>query len=435
MSRVARAVRLLAAGKARGLAERALARLPAGGALAALPPLPELPPVAPRRRFDGGRPLRLLVAGASLRLEGAPLSAWELVSTLADQGAVAPVAAAIHDGPLRHAYEQRGIAVHAGLPDMAELLDAADFTAAAQALAVRLLQWEIDAVLAVTWLTAPVVEAARLAGIPVVWNPRETVAPHHVFRPFGAGVEARALACLHHPARVVFVAEASRAPWARLGGGRFHVIANTLSPARAAALARRDGRAAARAALGLAPEHLMVLTPATLCARKGQRDIVAAAIRLKSDSNLRFVMVGDAAGSYARRLRRELARLPEGLARLVPAQADMAPWYHAADAVLLPTRGEAAPRVVLEALAAGLPLVVAPVDGVTEQVRGPGDGALFCPPGDGAALAAVLSRLEAEDGLRADLAAAAARRSAEINDFTGMVAAYGEMLLAAARED
>lgn len=435
MSRVARVVRLLAAGKARGLAERALARLPAGGGLTALPPPPDLPPVAPCRRFEGGRPLRLLVAGASLRLEGAPLSAWDLVSALAERGTVAPVAAAIHDGPLRQVYEQRGIAVHADLPDMAELLDGADFTAAAQALAARLLAWDIDAVLAVTWLTAPVVEAARLAGIPVVWNPRETVAPHLAFRPFGASVAARALACLHHAARVVFVAEASRAPWARFGGGRFHVIANTLPPARMDALARRDGRAAVRAALGLAPDHLMVLTPATLCARKGQRDIAAAAVRLRNDTRLRFVMVGDAAGPYARRLRRELARLPEGLARLVPAQADMAPWYHAADAVLLPTRGEAAPRVVLEALAAGLPLVVAPVDGVTEQVRGPADGALFCPPGNGAALAEVLSRLETEAGLRADLAAAAARRAAEINDFAGMVAAYGEMLLAAAKED
>lgn len=434
MSRVARALRLLAAGKARGLAQRALARLPAGGVLTDLPACPAMPAALPRRRLAGGHVPRVLVAGASLRLEGAPLSQWDLTCALAEQGMIVPVAAAIHDGPLRQHYVERGIPVHVGLPDMAHLLDGGDFTAAAAALAQHLLAWDIDVVLAVTWLTAPVVEAARLAGIPVVWNPRESVAPHLAFRPFGAGVAARALACLRHAARVVFVAEASRAPWARFDHGRFRVIANALPPARVAALAGGDGRAALRARLGLEARHLMVLTPATICARKGQRDLVAAAMRLKAHDGMRFLMVGDAVDPYARRLRRDLARLPPGVVRLVPAQADMAPWYQAADMVALPTRGEAAPRVVLEALAAGLPLVVAPVDGVPEQVRGPGDGALFCPPGDGAALAAALSRLAAAD-MRARLAAAARRRFAGINDFTGMVAAYGEVLLAAARED
>ncbi|MBI3445406.1 MAG: glycosyltransferase family 4 protein [Magnetospirillum sp.] len=435
MSDPIRLLCLILAGKGRGLAQRALARLPAGGPLSRLPPCPPLPEAAPLRRADGTRPMKVLVAGHSLNLEGAPLSQLDLVAALAEAGGMELVVASVQDGPLRREYERLGIPVRLDLPGLGGLYTDADFTRAALDLGRRWRDEGIDAVLAVTLLSAPAIEAARLAGIPALWNPRESVEPHLAFRPFGAAIAARALACLHHPAATVFVARSSRALWAPLDDRRFHIIANALPPWRIAALS--GGRdAAERARLGLAPHEVMVLVPGTVCERKGQRDLARALERLAPEARavLRVVCLGDGDGRYARALDRDRARLPPGLLRIEPAQADPAPWYRAADVVALPSRSESAPRVVLEALAAGIPLLVSPVFGIAEQVP-EGCGALHCPPGDTARLAGLLSRLALDPALRQALAEQARRRFAQINDFPGLVEGYRSLLVAAASGD
>lgn len=63
------------------------------------------------------------------------------------------------------------------------------------------------------------------------------------------------------------------------------------------------------------------------------------------------------------------------------------------DALVLPSLfGEGLPMVVLEAMAAGVPVVATRVEGVPEAIRDGADG-LLVPPGDAAALAAALERL------------------------------------------
>lgn len=63
------------------------------------------------------------------------------------------------------------------------------------------------------------------------------------------------------------------------------------------------------------------------------------------------------------------------------------------DALVLPSLfGEGLPMVVLEAMAAGVPVVATRVEGVPEAIRDGADG-LLVPPGDAAALAAGLERL------------------------------------------
>src|SRR5690606_13974896 len=82
----------------------------------------------------------------------------------------------------------------------------------------------------------------------------------------------------------------------------------------------------------------------------------------------------------------------------------------AARVVVLPSRSENFPLVVLEALAAGAPLVATRVGGIPEAVRD-GREALLVPPDDPAALAGALARVLADPALRARLAAAALARS------------------------
>jgi glycosyltransferase involved in cell wall biosynthesis len=76
-----------------------------------------------------------------------------------------------------------------------------------------------------------------------------------------------------------------------------------------------------------------------------------------------------------------------------------------ADVLVVPSRWyENSPNVILEAFAAGVPVVAAGHGGLAEMVRDGVDGLLFR-PGDTAALAAALRRLAAEPGLLAQLGA------------------------------
>jgi len=82
--------------------------------------------------------------------------------------------------------------------------------------------------------------------------------------------------------------------------------------------------------------------------------------------------------------------------------------FRAADASVLSSAWENFPHTVVEALAAGCPVIATAVGGVPEVVRD-GENGLLVPPGDPAALGAAIARFFGDDELRARLAAAAPR--------------------------
>ncbi len=83
-----------------------------------------------------------------------------------------------------------------------------------------------------------------------------------------------------------------------------------------------------------------------------------------------------------------------------------------ADVFALSSRSEGAPMSILEAMAAGLPVVASDVGGVREQVAD-GETGLLVPPADPHALAAALERLLADPRLRLGLGEAGRARARE----------------------
>jgi glycosyltransferase involved in cell wall biosynthesis len=81
--------------------------------------------------------------------------------------------------------------------------------------------------------------------------------------------------------------------------------------------------------------------------------------------------------------------------------------FHAADATILSSSWENFPHTVVEALAAGTPVLAMEAGGVAEVVRD-GENGLLVPPGDTAALGEAVRRYFADDGLRERLRDAAA---------------------------
>lgn len=97
----------------------------------------------------------------------------------------------------------------------------------------------------------------------------------------------------------------------------------------------------------------------------------------------------------------------------------------AADCMVSMSRYEASPNVIIEAYAAGIPVVVSDIPAHREMVRDGVDG-LFVPGDDPAALASQLLRLRDEQGLR-DRLAAGARESAARYDWDRTAAEYARL--------
>ena len=99
------------------------------------------------------------------------------------------------------------------------------------------------------------------------------------------------------------------------------------------------------------------------------------------------------------------------------------------DVLVLSSRSEACPVVVLEAMALGLPVVAFDVGGVREQLR-PDDsrpGGIICPPGDVAALAQGVLAILHDDMLAKKLGAAAKEIVEETFSLDSVAARHLEM--------
>src|SRR5882724_8830724 len=171
---------------------------------------------------------------------------------------------------------------------------------------------------------------------------------------------------------------------------------------------RRGERDVARAELGVNGGQLLVVTVANLRAQKDYPTMLQAARRLADAGEpVRFVSVGQ--GPLAEELEGERDRLGLGERfRFLGYRPDPIRVLVAADVFCLSSRFEGLPISLLEAMAAGLPVVATRVGGVPSVVTDGKEGRLVA-AGDPAALAAAVTELR-DPGLRSRCAAAATDR-------------------------
>jgi glycosyltransferase involved in cell wall biosynthesis len=144
---------------------------------------------------------------------------------------------------------------------------------------------------------------------------------------------------------------------------------------------------------------------------KGVATFLEAAARVaKVVPRARFIVVGD--GPLRTDLHALVGRLGlEQNVRFLGFRSNPRALIGLLDVLVVPSHTEGAPLVVLEAMAAGVPVVASAVGGIPDQVRH-GDDGLLVPPGDPAALCeAVLVLLEAPD-LARRMGAAGCRKAA-----------------------
>jgi glycosyltransferase involved in cell wall biosynthesis len=166
-----------------------------------------------------------------------------------------------------------------------------------------------------------------------------------------------------------------------------------------------------------------VLVVANLRPEKGHDVLIDAAaevLRRLPDAEFEIVGGGPERGTLearaeARHVRRAFTFLGH--------RDDVASRLAAAHIFALPSRSEAFPNAVLEAMAAGLPIVASGVGGICELIDDNRTGLLVA-PGDPQALADRLTLLMTEPGLAARLGAAARAEAEACYSFDRMIAAF-----------
>lgn len=252
--------------------------------------------------------------------------------------------------------------------------------------------------------------AARSLGLPAV-STLHLLARQPTGRPDrGARDDVRArLAALvrrRAGARVIAVSEAARRAYLETGWDQpRHVVTVHNGIARSAEPA---AGAAVRRELSIAADALVLATVTVLRPGKGHDVAIDAVRQLKGRfPGVRLLILGDGPA------RPDIARLAQPLGdavRLTGHRADVMAVLAATDVLLHPSRMDAFPTALLEAAAAGVPVVASRVGGIPEIVADGETGFLLEPPATASALVGRVAPLLEDAALRRALAERARAR-------------------------
>jgi glycosyltransferase involved in cell wall biosynthesis len=153
----------------------------------------------------------------------------------------------------------------------------------------------------------------------------------------------------------------------------------------------------------LGDNEKVVLSVGRLSHEKGHINLIRAFAHLRAagETSSRLILVGD--GPERKSL--EEVSAANGLEQAVifaGHQDDVKPFYGIADVFVLPSYTEGSPNVLLEAMAARVPIVATDVGGVSELADN-GRSALLVRAGQPDEIAAAIVRLQADDPLRTRL--------------------------------
>lgn len=271
----------------------------------------------------------------------------------------------------------------------------------------------------------------RIGELPPVLHVQDCIAARATVRVRDAGADVRVVRTVHHvddfttpaliecqrrsildPDRLLVVSRT----WQRRLAGDFGVDADVVTNGVDLDRFRRTPPASSVAALrsrvGVG-DRILILTVGGIEPRKGTDHLFRALSRLRRtwvDPPVLAIIGGHSFQDhtpYRDRVLASMAGLGLELGRdvvLVGTVPDdeMPSWYHAADAFAFPSVNEGFGLVVLEAMAAGLPVVLTDLPVFAEYLCF-GQDALAVAPGDDAGLAGALTTVAHDEGLRSNL--------------------------------
>jgi glycosyltransferase involved in cell wall biosynthesis len=206
-------------------------------------------------------------------------------------------------------------------------------------------------------------------------------------------------------ARVIAVSDSARRSYLERGWARERQIVTIHNGIDV--IPEPGSGAAVRAELGIEPDAFVVGMVSALRPEKAH-DVAIDAVSLLRDRfpRLRLLIAGQ--GASGDEIAARAAKLG-GAAVMAGSRADVMRVFDAADLCLHPSRADAFPTTLIEAMAASVPVLATAVGGIPEIITDGRTGVLMPAPPSPQAVAAQLAALIDDSGTRASLAANARR--------------------------
>ena len=336
---------------------------------------------------SAGRKYRILYLHPGQNIDtGSPKAMMCFIAAL-DRTMFEPVFLSDEDGPLTGAFRARGAGIVRGRGASVSFRHPLDAFGAIRRQAIQLKSWKIDLLHAngFFWNT-DVILAAWMLRIPVIL---------HVHNP--ATVDSQNL--VRFAARkVLFCSRFEMGNTRHFNRIRdkadvFHNAIDT---------AAMGGGVSIRRGLGLKDGEVAVGTVAQVAHRKGMDILIETArILLRERRDLVFLIAGPVGTGEAEfgRSMHALAEEPElrGHVRFVGPRSDVPDFLASLDLFLLPTRAEPFGIALIEAMAAGVPVIASRVGGIPEILSSPGIGRMVDPIAPDAFATAVREMLALPD--------------------------------------
>jgi glycosyltransferase involved in cell wall biosynthesis len=223
---------------------------------------------------------------------------------------------------------------------------------------------------------------------------------------------------------------------------RIEIIRNGVNLQRFHPVENRQDFTRIREALGIAPDELMVTTVGAVMPRKGSDLLLGAWARLlESMPGVHLVFVGPRKDLQDSGLRSYSARMKQvidnsgapGQVHFTGLVDHVEAYLHASDVFVLPSQREGMPNSVLEAMACGVPVLITPFLGLSDDLGKAGEHYLlagFSPD----SLADELRRLLQDAGLRQRLADTALQWIRQTMDLQASLDRYASLYKELARK-
>lgn len=258
--------------------------------------------------------------------------------------------------------------------------------------------------------------AAMGTGVPVAYSPH-SFAFHAGAARWKANLYAfvERLAARYLTAKIITVSDGEQAEARRFGVGTPDLFVTVHSGVDLTKFEGAVNKREQKTALGVPPEAPLVSTVGRMSEQKGPLDFVRVAARLHQvNPEAHLVWVGDGPlEESARKLSAELG--VQDALHFVGQRNDVPAILAASNLYLMTSHWEAFALALLEAMAAGLPVVAPCLDGIAEAVED-GVSGMLIPPGDLNGMAEAVQSILRDPALSSRMGANARRRIEQ--DFT-----------------
>jgi len=378
-----------------------------------------------------------LFCSHNLKIQGAQTSLFQLVIGLRNKLNIVPIVYSPSDGPLRKKYESEGVKViiqkepaHKNTQKDTWLRELRNLTDCIQHLNPKF-------VVANTLLSFHPAISSIALNLPLILIPRESENPDSFFdfldefiRPYANGIVTKSPA-------TVFVSSTTMDLWKpKAPKNNFYLIHNGLLISEVEKKLVGKNKRNLKLEFNLTTE-IVILSVGTVCERKGQKDLINSIPILyeKLKSKFKIYIVGLTNDKYSIECKEIINSFPNHFKQLIillpHTDSDLdsliPELYFVSDLFIMNSRFESYPRVVLEALYFGLPVISTPCFGVKEQIEEFKSG-LFYEEGNYLSLASKISYIANDNNLFLKFKENAKKRFWQLTSYAEMVDKYVEVL-------